>query len=335
LRTRCSLKTASQTPIPPADRAQTPDDERTSDTLLKPVYTTPMKRKRDEPESSNTAIPLAEFLSPQGPSVIGPTPQRDGIVLGLFDMLPAETPSKKRGVLADMEPNTLRTPSKKTLHVVDETSLESRARGEKTPLSAGKRFMLNQFATPKRRRLEEEGTPTSDLKGLATPAFLRRDNMLGAIDEVDENTPRPAPWKRMSLGRSLTAMIQDMRKKDDERLDEEADIMRELEMEEAGMAIPQKSRTPRVLVYDSQVSMPLGPDRGSESAEGDSEGDELGLDGKPRKVWKKKGLKRQTRRVNSKLNYSVSRSVDAKSYSASQPRQAETSTRIPLNRRRY
>jgi hypothetical protein len=292
-----------------------------------------MKRKRGVLEASNTIIPMVELLSPQGPSVIGPTPQRDGIVLGLFDLLPAETPSKKRSVLTDVAPNALRTPSKKILETADGASLQSRARGEKTPLSAGKRFMLNQFATPKRRKLEEDDTPTSALKGFATPAFLRRDNMLGAIDEVDENTPRPAPWKRMSMGKSLTAMIQDMRKKEDERLDEEADIMRELEMEEDGMLVHKKSRTPHILVQDSQIPMPLGPDRGFESAEDDSEGDEPSLDGKPRKVWKKKGLKRQTRRVNSKLGYSVSRNADANSHSASQPRKTQTSTRISISRR--
>ena len=292
-----------------------------------------MKRKRGELETINAIAPTVELLSPQGPSVIGPTPQRDGIVLGLFDLLPAATPSKKRSVLIDVAPNVLHTPSKSILEVVDEISLESRARGDKTPLSAGKRFMLNQFATPKRRKLEEDDTPTSGLKGLATPAFLRRDNILGAIDEVDENTPRPAPWKRRSMGKSLTAMIQDMRRKEDERLDEEADIMRELEMEEDGVYTPKKSKTPHVLVHDSQVSMPLGPDRGYESAEDDSEGDELCLDGKPRKVWKKKGLKRQTRRVNSKLGYTVSRNANTNSHSASEPCKTQNSARISISRR--
>lgn len=43
--------------------------------------------------------------------------------------------------------------------------------------------------------------------------------------------------------------------------------------------------------------MPLGPDRGIEESE-DDEAEPLGRDGQPRKPWKKKGLKRQTRRVN-------------------------------------
>jgi hypothetical protein len=264
---------------------------------------TPLKRKREE-ELASEAIPQSpEFMSPQGPNVIGPTPQRDGIVLGLFDMLPAGTPSKRRAVLADVELNVLQTPSRKAQGPASETSQESRARGERTPLSVGKRFMLSQFVTPKKRKAEEEGTPSSTLQGLATPAFLRRDNVLGAIDEKDETTPRPAPWKRRGLGRSLSSMIQAMKRDEDDKLDEEADIMREMEMEEAGIFVPKKLKVPEIQIEDSQAPMPLGPDRGLETEEDEDEEPELGPDGQPRRVWKKKGLKRQTRRVISEFEY--------------------------------
>ena len=242
----------------------------------------------------------SEVLSPQGPAFIGPTPQRDGIVLGLFDSLNAETPSKRRIIFGEIDTNIFQTPTKKDAEAASETSSASRIRGERTPLSVTKRNLFNQFVTPKKRKLDEGGTPTSALKGLATPAFLRRDNMLDRIEEADEATPRPAPWKRKGMVRSLSAMIQSMRKDEDDRLDEEADIMRELEMEEEeGISAPARLRVSQVQVVDSQVVMPLGPDRGSESEDDEGE-EELGRDGQPRKVWKKKGLKRQTRRTNSK-----------------------------------
>lgn len=232
--------------------------------------------------------------------MVGPTPQRDGIVLGLFDLIPAETPSKTRAVLNEVVPNILRTPSKKMGKAQSETSLESRERRDKTPLSAGRRFLLDQFVTPKKRKFDEEGTPTSASKGFATPAFLRRDNFLPAIDEENEPTPRPAPWKRRGLGRSLSTIIQSLRKQEEDRLDEEADIMRELELEAEGLSVPKKPKPFEDLVKDSQGSMPLGPDRGLES-DGEGEeigaGNELGPDGNPIRIWKKKGLKRQTRRV--------------------------------------
>ncbi|KAH7081681.1 DNA replication and checkpoint protein-domain-containing protein [Paraphoma chrysanthemicola] len=308
LRGKLSAPAAPQTPSKRSTSRRTARDvERTPKGPPKALISTPLKRKREE-ELAAEAIPQSpEFLSPQGPSFIGPTPQRDGIVLGLFDLLPAGTPSKRRAVLANVELNVVQTPSRRGQEAASETSLESRARGDRTPQSAGKRFMLNQFVTPKKRRLDDEGTPSSTARGLATPAFLRRGNILGAIDETDETTPRPAPWKRRGLGRSLSAMIQAMRKDEDDKLDEEADIMREMEMEEAGIVMPKKAPVPEIHVEDSQTAMPLGPDRGLESDEDEDEQPELGPDGQPRRAWKKKGLKRQTRRVIMRPNFTKSK----------------------------
>jgi hypothetical protein len=275
------------------------------------LATTPLKRKRENDLTATDVLAMAEeFLSPQGPTMIGPTPQRDGIVLGLFDFLPAATPSKSRTILGDVLPNMLRTPSKNNGKAESEASLESRARGEKTPLSTGKRFLLDRFVTPKKRKLDDQGMPTSALKGFSTPSFLRRDNVLEAVDEDEdhETTPRPAPWKRRGLGRSLSSMIQSMKKQEEnqrqeeeDRLDEEAEIMREMEMEAEGLVVPP--RKPRVvvsdiLVEDSQhAEMPLGPDRGIESSESEDDASNLGRNGLPRKAYKKKGQKRTTRRV--------------------------------------
>ncbi|KAF2031057.1 hypothetical protein EK21DRAFT_64140 [Setomelanomma holmii] len=308
LRGKLSAAAAPQTPSKrTTSRRATHDVERTPKPIARAQISTPLKRKR-ETELASEAIPQSpEFLSPQGPSFIGPTPQRDGIVLGLFDLLPVGTPSKRRAVLANVELNVVQTPSKKGQEAGSETSLESRARGERTPLSTGKRFMLNQFVTPKKRKLDEEGTPSSTARGLATPAFLRRGNVLGAIDETDKTTPRPAPWKRRGLGRSLSAMIQAMKKDEDDKLDEEADIMREMEMEEAGISMPKKTQIPEIQVEDSQAPMPLGPDRGLESENDEEEQPELGPDGQPRRIWKKKGLKRQTRRVIMRPNFTKSK----------------------------
>lgn len=303
LRSKLSAPVAPETPSKRAShRRSTHDVQQTPKGPPKALLATPIKRKRENEDGTDHTPASQQFLSPQGPSFIGPTPQRDGIVLGLFDNLPAGTPSKRRAVLGDVEVNVAQTPSRAIQEAESEASLESRARGERTPLSAGKRFLFSQFITPKKRKLDEEGTPSSTLRGLATPAFLRRNNVLNDIDEVDETTPRPAPWKRRSLGRSLSAMVQAMKKEEDDRLDEEADIMREMEMEELGVSIPKKISNPNVQVEDSQVVMPLGPDRGVESDEDDdpNEEPELDPDGKPRKAWKKKGLKRQTRRVISK-----------------------------------
>lgn len=81
-------------------------------------------------------------------------------------------------------------------------------------------------------------------------------------------------------------------------MDDEWDIMNEIEAEEHG-APPPKKQAEQVQVADSQlVVMPLGPDRAPESES--EEEVALGANGLPRKAYKKKGLKRQTRRANIK-----------------------------------
>lgn len=262
-----------------------------------------MKRKRDSPHNATAETSPEQQASPQGPDKIGPTPQRDGIVLGLFDLLPAETPSKRRAVLSETTANALQTPRKNSASQDTEISLETRAHGERTPQSVGKRFMLDKFVTPKKRKRGEHGTPSSSVKEFSTPLFLRRDAVLERIAEDAEPTPRPAPWKRRGLGRSLSSMIANLKRQEEERLDEEADIMREMEMEAEGLVVPKKVRKAEVLVEDSQVQMPLGVD-GLESDEEDDENkaeDGLDVNGQPKKVWKKRGQKRQTRRVISKF----------------------------------
>ena len=98
-------------------------------------------------------------------------------------------------------------------------------------------------------------------------------------------------------------------------MDDEWDIMNEIEAEADGNPNPRPSVTttsksgapPLTLVEDGQAmedsqaaEMPLGPDQGAESSEDDGAGDRGAVDaeGNPRKVWKKKGLKRQTKRTN-------------------------------------
>lgn len=106
---------------------------------------------------------------------------------------------------------------------------------------------------------------------------------------------RQPPFKKRGLVRSLSSMIQGMRKQEDDRLDEELEMMREME----NVDDDHEPAKPAVQVENSQVVMPLGPDQAIESEESEEEDRDTGVFKKP---WKKKGLKRQTKRVISKLN---------------------------------
>lgn len=149
-----------------------------------------------------------------------------------------------------------------------------------------------------------------------TPEFLRRDSQRTAFplygpdrDQADGDTISWSPIKvrlpAKPSGKGLSALVKGLRGIQDEALDEELDIMNELEAERAGdTGDSQSLKRPKLLVMDSQVEMPLGPDGGGDVSSGDEEPkrEGRGRDGKPLKVWKKRGQKRTTRRVNMKPN---------------------------------
>lgn len=163
---------------------------------------------------------------------IGPTPQKDGRVLGLFDLLdsPASTatPTKPstavvpeaRPVLATTAGNRTNVPStpskaQRTLGLTDVatpnenvafTPTSEKKKHSRTPQSIGKRFLLDKFATPSKRKRGQSTTSLTQHDNAAvsnlslpdahqadhfsTPAFLRRDSShfgpLTAVAEEDE-----------------------------------------------------------------------------------------------------------------------------------------------------
>ena len=109
-------------------------------------------------------------------------------------------------------------------------------------------------------------------------------------------------------------MIADMRKAEDDLLDEEMEMLREMEDDgngdgQARNTVGSAVASSHVLVEDSQQVDAgdlklLGPDGSGSVSDDDDDGPvPLGRDGKPLRVWKKKGMKRQTRRVNSELSF--------------------------------
>lgn len=257
---------------------------------------TPSKRKRGQEK-----VEVSHEIE-QTPACVrqalGPTPQRDGAVLGIFDVIQDGTPSKDEGRQEESAPMIGGTPSKSKPSSSNENGLS------RTPQSSGKRFFLGAFArTPMKRKSDEDiYTPSTAKHQFATPAFLRRSNTLPTLfEETHDDVTSAPPFKKRGLVRSLSTIIQGLKKQEEQRMDDDWDIMNEMEADERGE--DARPAPPKVLVEDSQaVEMPLGPDQGVGSDEDEGEGDPGALDanGKPRKVWKKKGLKRQTRRTNMK-----------------------------------
>jgi len=376
-------------------------------------------RATAEDEDAENASPVVKRL------FVDPTPQKNGRVLGLFDLLSpvkgglAASPSRKaswdptrlqdspsttRVALVDVSGNAISldlgkqdmtsTPRKrarteleageesfKTIgNIVNELTSPAK-RHSRTPQSAAKRYLLDTFLTPsKRRRLSfsDITTPSKDPSAPSiaaadgTPAFLRRDSQrfsFAALDDVPEDdedalagadgaedgfdTTRlhamqspsksrqrrtmstlarsnTAPsirgpqfgvrqagaLRRTGSVRTLSSMIAEMRQTEEDRLDEEMELLREMDGDYMAPPPPppvtkqqrkerKKNKRASVVVEDSQdvIEAPfpapsdisaaaLGPDR---EDEGHAEsGDEQGP---LRRVWKKRGAKRQTRRV--------------------------------------
>lgn len=238
-------------------------------------------------------------LSPPLKTAIGPTPQRDGKALGIFDLLSASggsaaTPSAKRAPVESRE--NIQTPSRrKKMDTILEEDEEIPREG-RTPASSSKRWYLEKlFATPTTLRyasiVEDEESDTRrnavkpmSVNGVApeplesgTPPFLRRSHSgrltsnptSGALDLSPVAVRKPPIF----IGKGLTALVQGLRDMEEEENWEDLEALREVEERAA-----RSENT--VEVGDSQA---LGNEAG-----------------KPNRIWKKKGQKRTTRRVKMK-----------------------------------
>lgn len=257
---------------------------------------------------------------------VDPTPQKDGRVLGLFDSIlenPPHTPSRRPGdgqnitrtALGNHDGNCpFATPRAKTsttspslLTAVNVTPMTAH-RHSRTPPSSTKRFMLDAFLTPaKRRKLGQSPSPSSlnIAPGSITPAFLSRaTRSFGIASESDASNLRPSPAdnsearnpvgrKRATLSRSLSTMIADIRKAEEEKLDEEMELMREMEEGSSSGWQPRK----RSADLRAEESHSLGRDVSGSLSGDDEMKNQNGDPTAPTKVWKKKGQKRQTKRV--------------------------------------
>ena len=228
---------------------------------------------------------------------------------GLSNNINTETPSRRR-TLGVIENNIQATPSKTRTPLKQSVEKDTLRRTQ----SLG---TFDIKATPSIQRIIKSCTPGSrssvrKLRFDDTPAFLRKDSLKartsldkGSVDEEE------TPWipfatrvQRKPIGRSLSSIVKGLRDMQDEHLDEEMELVREMEGTEPAIPPRKSASAPTVLVEDSQIpEMRLGPDRAEASEDElayEDEGD--ALLGKPAKSWRKKGQKRTTRRVDIRPN---------------------------------
>ncbi|KAL4744977.1 DNA replication regulator sld2 [Aspergillus terricola var. indicus] len=270
---------------------QTPSKPRTTHPADVDPYDSPSVLRRLFSPSTHmqTSSPLK--------TAIGPTPQRDGKALGLFDLLSESggstaTPSATR--MASLKGIAAQTPSKKqkkmdTIMEEDEEEEDS-PRVERTPASSGKKYMLSAlFATPtawKYSSIVDDGTSRGVVgnnnitnqspqsardvdhtnASLETPSFLRRSTSGLTGPDPTDMSPIPVRKPQQFVGKGLSQLVQGLRDMEEERLEDEWDVLREIEIEQTGTGVN---------VPDSQAVDPNSTGR----------------------TFKKKGQKRTTRLV--------------------------------------
>ena len=225
---------------------------------------------------------------------VGPTPQRSGRVLGLFDSFGASD------IMGSPTPLTgPGTPSKTSAS----PSAAAAAKGHGSPSST---------TTPRKRKLAElagsRGAVTDP--GLpdpfATPMALRQwrpwQPPTGGRTEADSSPPvrRPPPMPK----RGLSSLLRELREMEEHAFDDDEAALRDVEMEsESAVAATGKSDEARKEPPPPPPPPPppglelppLPPGAFVEDAIVDEDDGQAGR-GAPR-PWKKKGLKRQHRRV--------------------------------------
>ncbi|KAL8675430.1 MAG: hypothetical protein Q9168_000261 [Polycauliona sp. 1 TL-2023] len=262
---------------------------------------------------------------------IGPTPQKNGHVLGLFDLLTPSSSSTKSSQRRSLQPIPLNLLSAsvgiKSTKDDDEpnNSASPSAQRKISPSSTSKAARPASFTTPSKRRIADtDETPTvakpvSRSRCDDTPAFLRRDSQKFShsqqlSESCDHNEDDVFSWSPVAprvmrpkpAGRGLSALVKGLRDMEEARLDDELELLREMEEQECDHPKRKAKPVPKICVEDSQIpDMPLGPDGEGESEREDLDALKLaGQDrrGRPLKMWKKKGQKRTTRRVTMKPN---------------------------------
>ena len=195
--------------------------------------------------------PTSTLLSPsKARTSLGPTPQKDGKALGLFDILSSgsinRTPSKRKILdpVAGNGQHTVSTPSKHG------------SEAQKLPGSASNGEGLSTVFTPASHRVTKSkanSTPVSAtgvrrLNFDETPAFLRRDSqrLLNAAPTVaapgdEDGEGDTVAWSPIvplrtsklhrppAAGRGLSALVRGLRELEEEKLNEDLDLMRDME----------------------------------------------------------------------------------------------------------
>ncbi|KHJ32959.1 putative dna replication regulator sld2 [Erysiphe necator] len=298
----------------------------------KEKFLTPQKRKISTEGIGQIDSPsVAKCLFTPRKVSVGPTPQKEGQVLGLFDLLSDSESNVFRNIQKDVDPrnsnvitiNNQKTPPR-SQEKKDQTALDKNL----TPASSSKRRRLDAFSTPSKNSRSEiyQGvTPLSVSKlNFSTPLFLRRENSTTRqpldVEDFENYSFSPQKircMKRKPPIRGLSSFLADLRESQDENLDQELELLREIEADEINMirrkpvasatALEPTPKDAESLADHPKISFSQAGDNDSpfcnksamlvKSNIKDQPVSQNMVDDQPSVVYKKKGQKRTTRLV--------------------------------------
>ena len=245
------------------------------------MVATPTKRQIEEIEEIERGTKLqSQMVLPQSKYHPSRTPQSVSKRLYLSQFLAANTPSRSRG-----------------------SNPETPSSGLRRGAGAVSKLILGETPEFLKRDSKHAFSLMIKREGQSRPGTADGGNL--GEDLAQKGGIQPLEWSpvavrlpRKSIGRTLSSLVQNLRDAQEQELDKDLEVLREIENESSTNANPKR---PKLLIRDSQVQepMPLGPeDLGFESLGEEVQGHEISeLKGENRKVWKKKGQKRTTRRV--------------------------------------
>lgn len=151
---------------------------------------------------------------------MGPTPQRDGKALGLFDLLSESggstaTPSTSR--IASVQQDAVQTPSRRNgMETIteekeeEEQEEEDTPRGGRTPMSGKRLYLENLFATPTTLKyaamVEDEDERRPPFPNMQAAAATAADDKGSAKKGVMAGSDTPSFLRRSNGGRSYDAL---------------------------------------------------------------------------------------------------------------------------------
>ncbi|KAK6345094.1 regulatory particle non-ATPase [Orbilia javanica] len=284
--TTATTATATIPQNPSAHPSQTP-----LKTSANPFFFTPTSRPELQGSFYSPSPSAVRQLKWMKKGYVSPTPQKNGKVLGLFDKLPGMTPTPPKrpreaedgAILVKLTDSTKKSRALNDRAFEDSDDEDAYVPLDPTTPSRKRRY---EFQTPLSKK--NRGNKSDEPDPFSTPAIFRQHSM--SLELKENGSPLTPEMKQFLPNRMigkvkpLSTLVRELREMQEEE-DPGMEILRDLERSKPDSPSSTNSRQSPPAAIPPCLELEVG----SGEAEAESQ---------PKQpVYKKKGLKRQTKRV--------------------------------------